>query len=205
MGRPREHNQTTAAALLDAAEEAIQGGGIDAASVRGVASRAGTTTRAVYSLFGSREGLLVAMGTRAFEILATELQAMPESDDPVSDLVEAGVTVFRRFVIEHPTLYRIGFGRGLVSVDLATRFEAARLNAWQGLRAKAARLEQAGLLGVRSTELAVSHFNAMCVGLAEMELYGALAAGQEEHMWRDALRGLVDGLTGARAVPGEGP
>jgi AcrR family transcriptional regulator len=194
VGRPKEHDQKTAVALLDAAEQAIQSGGIEAVSVRRLANSVGTTTRAVYSLFGSKDGLLVAMGARAFEILGSELDAMPESPDPVSDFVDAGVLVFRGFVIEHPTLYRIGFGRGLVSAELATRFEVARRNAWRSLLAKAGRLEKAGLLGARNTEVAASHFNAMCVGLAEMELYGALAPGQEEHTWRDALHGLIDGI-----------
>lgn len=201
VGRPREHDHNTAAALLDAAEAAIQEGGIEAVSVRGLAGKVGTTTRAVYSLFGSKDGLLVAMGTRAFEILGSELEAMPESDDPVGDLVEGGVSVFRRFVIGHPTLYRIGFRRGLVSVDLAARFEAARLNAWGRLLARVARLDQAGLLGGRSIEQAASHFNGMCVGLAEMELWGAFAPTEEEHMWRDALTAVVVGLTVSPAVP----
>jgi AcrR family transcriptional regulator len=199
VGRPREHNERTAGLLLDAAEQAIQDGGIDAVSVRGVADQVGTTTRAVYSLFGSKDGLLVALGARAFEMLSSAGNAMPETDDPAGDLVETGVAMFRRFVIDHPILFRVGFRYGLVPPELAARFETARLDAWAGLVAKVARLGLAGLLGGRSVAASASHFNAICEGLAEMELRGSLPLGQEEHMWRDALTALVAGL----AIPAD--
>ena len=59
--------------------------------VRAVADEAGTTTRAVYSLFGSKDGLLTdALAQSAFEFLFTEIDALPVTDDPVSDLLDVG-------------------------------------------------------------------------------------------------------------------
>ena len=76
MGRPREHDEQTRAALLAAAEQIVADGGPAALSVRAVAEAAGTTTRAVYSLFGSKDGLLVeALARDAFEFLFTEIGA----------------------------------------------------------------------------------------------------------------------------------
>ena len=95
MGRPREHDDRTAAALLDAAERIAETGGSEALSVRGVADEVGTTTRAVYSLFGSKDGLIAALGVQAFEFLRTGLETLPLLDDPAADLVETGL-VFRR-------------------------------------------------------------------------------------------------------------
>lgn len=199
MGRPKEHDERTALALLDAAEQTIEAGGLHAVSVRGVAHAVGTTTRAVYSLFGSKDGLLVALGARAFAMLGSAVRALPETDDPAGDLVEAGVAVFRGFVTEHPILFRIGFRRGLVPPELTAQFEAARLDALAGLVAKVARLERARLLGGRSVEDATRHFDAICEGLAEMELRMELPTGEEERIWRDALTALVVGL----AIPPE--
>ena len=106
MGRPREHNEATRAALLEAAERLVAERGASALSVRAVADAAGTTTRAVYSLFGSKEGLLVeALARDAFEFLQTENAKIEETDDPAADLLDIG-RVFRRLVLEHPTLYR---------------------------------------------------------------------------------------------------
>ncbi|MGH9188406.1 MAG: TetR/AcrR family transcriptional regulator [Acidimicrobiales bacterium] len=77
-----------------------------------LAREVGTTTQAVYTRFGSRAGLLVdTLACRAFEILAAGLEDLPVTDDPTADLVEARVGVFRRFVLEHPALYRIAFQR----------------------------------------------------------------------------------------------
>ena len=110
MGRPREHDDKTAAALLDAAERTIAEDGLDALALREVARAAGTTTRAVYSLFGSKDGLLVALGVRAFNLLQREIEALPATDQPRTDLVEVAL-IFRRFALEHPALFSIAFHR----------------------------------------------------------------------------------------------
>src|SRR4051794_17905331 len=107
MGRPREHDAETAAALVDAAERVLQAQGLEALTVRRVATEVGTSTRAVYSLFGSKQGLVIALGQRAFEILGEGLEALPETDDPAADIVESGMLVFRRFALDHPSLFRM--------------------------------------------------------------------------------------------------
>src|SRR6266498_955571 len=108
MGRRREQDENTAAALLDAAERIIAEQGTDALSLRDLAREAGTTTRAVYSLFGSKDGLLGALGVRAFNVLQEEVEALPATEEPWDDLVEAAL-VFRRFALEHPALFSIAF------------------------------------------------------------------------------------------------
>ena len=82
MGRPKEHDEATRAALLAAAERLIDEEGPDAASVRAVADQVGTSTRAVYSVFGSKQGLLEALATRFFEELQAATDAIPLTDDP---------------------------------------------------------------------------------------------------------------------------
>ena len=70
MGRPRAHDEVTRLTLRDAAERLIATGGLEAVSARRVAAEAGTTTRAVYSLFGSMDGLIVdALAQGAYEYL----------------------------------------------------------------------------------------------------------------------------------------
>lgn len=199
MGRRREHDEHTAAALLDAAERMIQEHGLEGVSVRGLADAVGTTTRAVYSLFGSKEGLLVTLGARAFEMLGAAVAALPETDDPSADLVGAAM-VFRTFATTHPILFRIGFKRSLLAPELASRFAAARLSALAELEARLGRLEQAGLLGGRSVRDAAFQFHALCEGLADMELRGSLAHPREEQMWRDAFTALVAGFAAAVSV-----
>ena len=97
MGRPREHDEHTREALLAAAERIVAEGGPAALSVRAVADAADTTTRAVYSLFGSKDGLLVqALARDAFVFLYDEIDALEVTEDPVSDLLDVGLIAFRR-------------------------------------------------------------------------------------------------------------
>jgi AcrR family transcriptional regulator len=195
MGRPRRHDQQTAAVLLAKAEEIAEREGLDALTLRHLADRAGTTTRAVYTVFGSKEDLLVALGRRAFEILRTSIDALPVTDDPLLDLVEAGVEVFRRFAIEHPSLFHLGVQRLLPDPGLASEFSGAAGEALAGLRARIERAAAAGLLGDRAVRDVTLEFHALCEGLAAVELRSLLPAGEEERVWRDALTALVRGFT----------
>ncbi len=198
MGRPREHDQRTAEALLEAAERTVAAGGLEALSVRGVAEDVGTTTRAVYSLFGSKNGLLVSLGSHAWEMLGAAVAELPTTNDPAADLVEAGVLAFRRFAVGHPILFRLSVQRTLASPELTRRFDAARLEALAALEAKLTRLKAAGLLGRRVLREAACEFHALCEGLAAVELRGGLTRGEEERIWRDGLTALVAGFAVAQ-------
>ncbi len=105
-----------------------------ALTVRGVAREAGTTTRAVYSVFGSRDGLLVdAVAQGAFEFLFERIGALEETDDPVADLIDLGLNGFRPLVLEHPALYRIAFQRAIPGMQAGPELTAARTRAWNQL------------------------------------------------------------------------
>ena len=192
MGRPREHNQATATALLEAAERTVQAAGLEALSVRGLADDVGTTTRAVYTLFGSKDGLLVALGTRAFTMLGAAISELPATADPAADLVEAGVAVFRHFAIGHPSLFSIGVQQSVG--PLASDFAQAATQAFAGLETRVTRVQVAGLLGGRSVREAACQFHALCEGLAAVELRGVMTPGEEMRIWRDALTALVAGF-----------
>jgi AcrR family transcriptional regulator len=194
VGRPRRHGSETAERLLDAAERIVEAEGLDALTVRRVADEVGTTTRAVYSVFGSKDGLVVALGIRAFDFLRETIAVVPETDDPAADLVEAGVRVFRRFAIEHPSLFEVGFRE-----CLPDRVRDAADAALTGLIHRVERLEAAGLLGARTVPDGVLAFHSLCEGLASVELRGWLLDIDGEALWRDALEALVRGFVLAPA------
>jgi AcrR family transcriptional regulator len=197
--RPRLHDDRTGAALLDAAELIVARSGPHALSVRTVAEEVGTTTRAVYSLFGSKGGLLAQLALRAFEFLRDGLDALPVTEDPAADLIDCGVKVYRPFVIERPSLYRIVFQRVVPGLELSDELRAARAEAFGRLESRVARIAAAGRLPRREVRVAAVEFNAMCEGLANAELRGGtlriLPRGEEERAWRDAFETLVHGLT----------
>lgn len=194
MGRHREHNEATAIALLEAAERTVQVAGLDGLSVRRLADEAGTSTRAVYSVFGSKEGLLAALGNRAFMMLGAAISELPVTADPAGDLVEAGVAVFRRFAVGHPSLFRIGVQQTAGPPTPTSDFAQAATWAFAGLETRVTRVKFAGLLGCRPVREAACQFHALCEGLAAVELRGLMTPGDEDRIWRDALTALVAGF-----------
>jgi AcrR family transcriptional regulator len=202
VGRPREHDENTRAALLAAAERLIDEEGPDAASVRSVADEVGTTTRAVYSVFGSKQGLLEALATRWFEVLHEAIDAVALTDDPAADLVEVGVQAFRRTALEHPSLYRLVFLRVVPGLELGPEFAAVAFDAFGRMQARVARVVTDGPT-VHERALA---FHALTEGLASMEVRGQmLDTVDAERVWRDSLTTLVRGfesgvVSGGRAA-----
>lgn len=194
MGRPRLHDAGTAVALVDEAERIVETEGLEALTVRRVASGVGTSTRAVYSVFGSKEALAVALGTRAFEMLRDRINAMLLTDDPAADLVEAGVQVFRRFATTHPALYEVAFRAGITDPRIGAGFRIEATEALVGLHRLVARLEPSGGLGSLSIAEATADFHALCEGLANCEPRSSILRDDLETRWRHALTALVRGF-----------
>ena len=203
MGRPREHDERTAASLLAAAERTVQEHGPQALSVRGVASDVGTTTRAVYSLYGSKAGLIAALAAHGFDLLRDGVEQLPTTPAPDRDLIEAGL-VFRRFVVEHPSLFRIAFQSNPSLLMAAPSVRSAANTALDVLKTRIARLEDAGLLNGYGVDEATLHFDAVCEGLAALELRGTFPRDTGERLWRQGLTALVQGLAGRQTQPGTG-
>ena len=198
MGRPREHDESTRESLRAEAERIVAEHGLAALSVRAVAEAAHTTTRAVYSTFGSKDGLVDALAQTAFQFLYTEIAKLPETDDPLRDAIDVAVKVFRRLALEHPVLYRIAFQRVAPVLRAGPEVTEARQRAFAQLQGKIRRLEQAGLLGGTSLQDATVAIEAMMEGLANAELRGRtlpiLPAGKEKQAWRRALTTVIRGF-----------
>lgn len=194
VGRPRRHLEPTAAALLAAAEAVAEAEGPSALTVRRIAAEVGTSTRAVYATYGSKEALLVALGRKAYEIMDEELRALPWTDDPVADLVEAGL-IFRRFAIEHPALFAIGVRQVEVASGLSAEIRTTAAVAFDELQRRFQPLEASGQLAAPGTRSAARTFHALCEGLASLESRSMLPQDKEESSWREALASLLTGLT----------
>src|SRR5689334_5780673 len=195
MGRPKEHDDATRDALLAAAENLVERGGIGALSVRALADEIGTTTRAVYSTFGSKEGVLRALARRSFDMLRDAIAELPHTEDPARDLVEAALTVFRPMAVEHPSLFRIAFLRAAPDVPLGSDTTDAARAGYELLNERVERLADAGLLGGRDAPAATREFNAMCFGMAVSESLNPLQfEPNPERAWRDAFETLIAGF-----------
>lgn len=194
VGRPKEHDEATRAALLSAAERLIDEGGPDAASVRAVADVVGTSTRAVYSVFGSKQGLLEALAIRFFEEVHAVTDAIPLTDDPAADLVSAAMNAWRRTVLRHPSLYRLVFLRIVPDLQLGPEFGQVAYSAFGKMQALVERVAPDGP-AVHERALA---WHALTEGLASMEVRGQmLDTLNAERVWRTALGSMVRGFQAA--------
>jgi AcrR family transcriptional regulator len=193
MGRSRQHDEATAAALLDAAEKIAETEGLEALTVRRVAEKTGTTTRAVYTSLGSKQALLSGLGVRAFDMLAAMVESLPPTSDPAADLVAAGTLGFRLFALNHPALFRIGIQQTSVPTDVARMIIPAAERALPALSRRIARLDEAGRLGARAITEATQEFHATCEGLAAIELRCWIRPEDGHRLWHDTLSALVAG------------
>jgi hypothetical protein len=148
----------------------------------------------VYSLFGSKDGLIAALGVQAFEFLGDGLRALPLSEDPAADLVNAGFVVFRRLAIERPALYSIGIQRDLPYLPPWQAVRDAADAAWVVLAERVARLDAAGLIGGQTVTEAALEFHALCEGLVALERRGTRTPFDAERVWRAGLGSLIAGF-----------
>jgi AcrR family transcriptional regulator len=120
------HHGTLRRVILDAALEDIAEHGAAALSLRALARRAGVSHAAPAHHFGDRAGLLTAVATEGFSLLADALEAARTGSGTFLDVGLAYV----RFAIDHPAHFAVMFEPSLYrpeSEDVAReRRRAAR-------------------------------------------------------------------------------
>jgi AcrR family transcriptional regulator len=194
MGRPREHDEATRERLLQAAERVSAAKGFEALTVRGVADAAGTSTRAVYALFASKQGLEQALHEAMFTRLHDLLQGRERSEDPREDILIQALA-YRRWAVERPERYALAMHR-FVGKRARPRSEeglAVSRAALDQLRQGVRRWHDAGWLRDDvELEDVVTHLRAVVHGLAEFENLGLLGP-EPETQWRTAISAALDG------------
>ena len=91
-------------------------------TLRSLVAGTGTSTMAVYTYFGSMDGLWRAMRQEGFNRLATLLNTVPMSADPVRDLTALGAAYLSN-ALANPDLYRVMFDAGFELEDPAAADE----------------------------------------------------------------------------------
>lgn len=104
------HDEALRVRLLDEAGRLLSSEGPAALSMRKLAQLVGTSTTAVYSLFGSKSALVRAVFLEAFSRFGARLDAVPRTDDPVADLLHLAIA-YRESALADPHLYAIMFGK----------------------------------------------------------------------------------------------
>src|SRR5690348_2029156 len=128
MGRPRIHDDETGTRLLHAASVLIAAHGTSALTVRRLADEAGVTTRAVYSVFGDKAGVLRALFRQAAQTMTSRHEAVPVREDPVAEILDLALA-YRSGALGEAELYHVYLGRAAAELvpdpdDLALAFRS---------------------------------------------------------------------------------
>lgn len=189
MPAVKAHNADLATRLVDEAGRILSAEGAAALSLRRLAAATGTSTMAVYTLFGDKQGLLAAMYRAGFERLgATMHEATAGIDEPLEALAALGYA-YRRAALDNPHLYDLMFGRPVASFepDLETQeiAEAAYRPLVEGVR----RCLDAGVLVADDAERVAFYLWAVTHGMVSLELAGHLTGDDavREAAYTDAL------------------
>lgn len=105
-----ESAAATRRALLDAAADLLDRGGLEAVTLRAVGAQAGVTRGAPYRHFPDKESLLIAIGTRAWDRLGSHMEALRANPDlSAVEKLRGGIIGFIGIGRSQPHLYKLMF------------------------------------------------------------------------------------------------
>lgn len=111
--RQRNHD-----ALIDAAVAEMADKGYGAARLEDIAERAEVTTGAIYSIFGSKQNLMVAAVRRLAGDFSAELAPLEELELTLDEALRGVATAYYRAAVGPPARQRLAFELELLSLVL---------------------------------------------------------------------------------------
>ncbi|MFD9795542.1 TetR/AcrR family transcriptional regulator [Streptomyces sp. NPDC059070] len=197
MGRPRTNDAAVRERLVACATEMFATRPRESVTVRALATAAGTSTAAVYTLFEGKDGLIREVRDQAVAGLFQDLTAVPGSAAALDDLYALAVA-YRRWGREHPHLYTVLFGGAQPFVP------SSRIGDRDPVRPLVAAIDRAvadDVLAGDTTLIAVSLWVALH-GLVTLELAGALDGPAAETAFRSTVYAVLRGWATPGAFPG---
>ncbi|MFD7017374.1 TetR/AcrR family transcriptional regulator [Streptomyces sp. NPDC059161] len=192
MGRPRTNDTAVRERLVACATEMFATRPQESVTVRALATAAGTSTAAVYTLFHGKDGLVREVRDQAVAGLFQHLTAVPRSENALKDL-DALAAAYRHWGREHRHLYTVLFGGAQSFVP------STRVGDHDPVRPLVAAIDRAvadHLLAGDTTQIAVSLWVALH-GLVTLELTSSL----DNTAATTAFRSTVDAILRGWAPP----
>ena len=161
MARPALYDDALRSRLLETTATMVDAKGPERLSLRDIAADAGTSTSAVYSLFGGKAELLVAVIEHGFASFGAA-----QEDVEQRGLSALGIA-YRAWALANPALYRLMFGGAILLTEHCRPDETTTSAAMMPLvRALAARVPEAEVMPAALTVWAQVH------GAVSLELAG---------------------------------
>jgi AcrR family transcriptional regulator len=175
--RGEAHGEPLRVAMLDAAGALLHSEGPQALTTRRLADAVGTSTQAIYTLFGGKEGIVRAMYREGFDRLEQCLADVPSAAAPPDYLLGLG-RAYRTAALRSPHYYDVMFGRPVPEfvprADDVERSVATQLALTRGIVG----CIDCGMLRADADPAEVSAFLwAVAHGLVSLELTGHLDLG----------------------------
>jgi AcrR family transcriptional regulator len=183
----KTHTADLAARLVDEAGRLLARDGSAALTLRRLAAASGTSTMAVYTLYGDKQGLLAAMYRAGFERLGAALRAAADAHgNPLDALVALG-HAYRDTALANPHLYDLMFGAAVPGFVPDEGGRAVADAAYQPLVDGVQRcLDAAQMTGTPAERIAL-HLWAVSHGMVSLELAGHLDAPDPGAAYTEAL------------------
>jgi AcrR family transcriptional regulator len=175
--------------LVDEAGRILSTDGAAALSLRRLATATGTSTMAVYTRFGDKQGLLAAMYRAGFERLGDAMTAAVAGvDDPLVAMAELGLA-YRRTALANPHLYDLMFGRPVATFEPDAETKDIAEASYRPLVVAVQRCIDAGAMQPGDAERIAMYLWAVTHGMVSLELAGQLAgdAAARDAAYTDAL------------------
>ena len=108
MGRPRTYDEALREQLIVRASDMMSKDGYHGVSLRVLTRDVGTSTNAVYTLFGSKEALMAEAVLLHLDSLIGQEGMPPETDNPEEDLLKVA-GLYRDFAVGDPNSFDAAF------------------------------------------------------------------------------------------------
>ncbi|MFD4255658.1 MULTISPECIES: TetR/AcrR family transcriptional regulator [Amycolatopsis] len=193
MPRPRTHDEALRLKLLDRAGELLSADGPKALSLRKLAADVGTSTTAVYSLFGGKPELVNAVYLEGFRRFGARLRGISRSGDPVEDFVRLGLA-YRESALADPHLYSIMFTKALPGFEPGAEATRTARDSLAPLVDTVRAAISAGVFRAVAPEVIAVSAWGIVHGLVSLELNGNLPRDFDvAASYETALRAHADG------------
>lgn len=180
----KSHTPELADRLVDAAGAMVSTDGPAALSLRKLAAATGTSTMAIYTLFGDKQGLLSAMHRTGFVRLGGALADAAQSGGPPVEVLVALGHAYRASALASPHLYGLMFGPPVPGVTVDSALADA---AFQPLVAGVAACQAVGALTGDEAVPVAEHLWAVVHGMVSLELAGHLRSPDAQSAYERAL------------------
>jgi AcrR family transcriptional regulator len=192
--RPKTHDDALRVKLLNRAGELLSNEGPSALSLRRLAADVNTSTTAVYSLFGGKPALLDALYDEGFRRFGERLAMVPETDDPVEDLIQIALT-YRDSALQDRQFYVVMFSKVVPDFSPTTETYIAASGTFVPVVKTVQRaIDNGSFLPNEAPEVIGLALWSICHGLVSLEIYGILPPGLEiAPVFERAVRASADG------------